>query len=235
MITVAKVKRSISALKELFYPRICPCCGDHIQNQQTVICVSCLIFLPYTNFHQFKVNPLHKKFWGRMEIQHADSLLFMEKSSKTQKLMYLLKYSHRQDIGTFLSEQTIQRYLNHSFPSTIQAIVIVPLHPRKEKQRGYNQCHTFAQHLSISWQVPYLKNALTRISHSQSQTGNTRIERWENVANIFTLAKKDAILNKHILLIDDVLTTGATLEACGQEILKLTGTKLSILTMACKV
>ena len=89
MITSTQVKRSIYALKELLYPRICPCCGDHIQNQQTVICVSCLIFLPYTNFHQLKVNPLHKKFWGRMEIQHADSLLFMEKSSKTQELMYL--------------------------------------------------------------------------------------------------------------------------------------------------
>lgn len=235
MSSLTSIRHYFSAFIELFYPRICPTCSGHLHHQEFVVCTSCLITLPITNFYKLEQNPLGKKFWGRLNLAYIDSLLFLEKASKTQTLLYLLKYHKRQDIGVFLAEQMIKRYGNHLLPSQIQAIITIPLHPLKQKSRGFNQCHSFAKKLSQAWKTPFYPMAIIRKTNNKSQTKNNRVDRWENVVNIFEIAEKGKLEGKHILLIDDVITTGATLEACGLKILELKNAKLSILTMACKV
>ena len=232
---INQLPKFMQALLELVYPRICAACGEHLAQQEAVVCLVCTIRLPYTNFHKFDQNPLHKKFWGRINPQYIDSLLYLEKESKTQALLYLLKYHGRQDIGIYLAEQIVKRYLSHPLRQSINAIVCIPLHPLKLKKRGYNQCHSFSYHLSEAWSIPFYPQAIERIENSQSQTGNNRIDRWGNVANIFGVAKPKLLSNKHLLLIDDVVTTGATLEACSLQLLQVENTQLSILSMACKV
>lgn len=223
------------SLVGLFYPKICASCGEHLNTQENVVCSICTFRLPFTNFHLVAESPLHKKFWGRVDISHIDSLLFLEKASKTQNLLYQLKYQSRQDIGVFLAEQVINRYAGLDIRNKIQLILCVPLHTSKRKKRGYNQCHSFARHLSKTWQIPFSPLSIQRLVNNDSQTGKNRIERWKNVEHSFAIKNKKTLEGKHVLLIDDVLTTGATLEACAIQILAVNQTKLSILTMACKV
>lgn len=225
----------LHSLFSLCYPKICLACGESMSAQEDVICTICVLRLPYTNFHYHEDNPLSKKFWGRVNIEGIDSLLYFEKASKTQRLLYYLKYNDRQDVGTKLAEIIVDRYQNLALQQKYDGIVSVPLHFKKLKKRGYNQCDNFALQLSRSWQIPYLKDALLRTSNNPSQTGKSRILRWENVKDVFRVNEKIQLKDKHILLIDDVLTTGATLEACANQIIAIENTRISILTMACKI
>jgi ComF family protein len=233
-ITSALLK-NLHFILRLCYPKICLACGDSLSSQEEVICTVCVLRLPYTNFHFHEDNPLSKKFWGRVPIQGIDSLLYLEKESKTQQLLYNLKYNARQDVGTKLAEILVERYQNLALQQKYDGIVSVPIHFKKLKIRGYNQCDHFALQLSRSWQIPYLKDALQRNSNNPSQTGKSRILRWENVKDVFSVNEKASLKDKHLLLVDDVLTTGATLEACSNQILAIENTKISILTMACKI
>ena len=222
-------------LIQLFYPKICAACASTLNSQEDTICIVCEQRLPFTNFHLHDSNPLSKKFWGRVEIHSIDSLLYFEKGSKTQELLHQLKYNNRQEIGTKLAEILIKKYDNTALTQKYDAIISIPLHYKKLKRRGYNQCDTFAQKLSAAWQIPYYKDAVIRNHDNITQTGKNRIDRWENVANIFSLKNNNQFKNMHILLVDDVLTTGATIEACAQNFTKIENTKLSVITMACKV
>lgn len=229
------LKTYSSNLLQLFYPKICAACADTLNSQENTICLVCEQSLPFTNFHLHDNNPLSKKFWGRVEIEQIDSLLYFEKGSKTQELLHHLKYNNRQEIGTKLAEILIKRYDNAALTQKYDAIVSIPLHYKKLKRRGYNQCDTFAQKLSQIWQIPYYKDVIIRNHDNITQTGKNRIDRWENVADIFSIKNEAQLKNKHILLVDDVLTTGATIEACSQNIISIENTKLSVITMACKV
>ena len=152
-----------------------------------MICAICELRLPFTNFHLHDENPLYKKFWGRVKIENIDSLLYFEKASKTQKLLYNLKYNNRQDVGIKLAKILIDKYENHALTQKYDGIISVPLHYKKMKRRGYNQCDSFAYQLSASWQIPYFSNTLIRNTDNDSQTGKTRIDRWENVHTIFSV------------------------------------------------
>lgn len=223
------------SLSQLFFPKICVACAENLIQQEETLCLVCEHKLPFTNFSAIENNPLQKKFWGRIELQRADSLLFFEKDSTTQHLLHQLKYQNRQDVGTKLANILTEKYKTNNINIPFDGVVSVPLHKKKLKRRGYNQCDTFAQKIAEKWHIPYFKNALKRNIDTKSQTGKNRADRWENVAEIFEVAEPDIIKNKHLLLIDDVLTTGATLEACGMKILELPNTQLSVLTMACKL
>ena len=225
----------IQSTFSLFYPKVCLACGSDLSKQEQVICVICELRLPYTNFHHHDSNPLAKKFWGRIPLHDIDSLLYLEKASKTEELLYNLKYNNRQDIGTKLAEILVAKYDEQNLRKKYDGILSIPLHIKKLKLRTYNQCDSFAAHLSHTWQIPYFKKALERKVYNESQTGKNRINRWENVKGVFSVQQSDVLKDKHLLLIDDVLTTGATLEACAQKILEIENTKLSILTMACKI
>ncbi|MCD8528480.1 MAG: ComF family protein [Chitinophagales bacterium] len=229
------MKNYIEALWQLFYPKICLGCANTLSKHEDTICVVCTNKLPLTKFYLHNENPLLKKFWGRVDLQQIDSLLYFEKNAITQDLLHQLKYNNKQEIGVFLSNLVLEQYKETNKHIEYNAIVCVPLHYKKQKRRGYNQCHSFCQNLSQAWNIPFYKHDLVRNMDTISQTGKNRIARWENVERIFSLAENNSLTNKHVLLVDDVLTTGATIEACAQEILKAPNTKVSVLTMACKI
>jgi ComF family protein len=225
----------INSIFQLCYPKICAACAHNLSKQENVICTICSMKLPYTHFYKLETNPLEKKFWGRIPIENIDSFLYFEKGSLTQELLHKLKYESRQDVGLKLAELLIYYYQEKHLTQKYDGIITIPLHPAKEKIRGYNQCDSFAKKLSSSWEIPYYKNSIVRLNNTVSQTGKNRIDRWDNVNNIFEVKEKENLGHKHLLLIDDVITTGATIEACAQEILKLPNCRISVLTMACKI
>jgi ComF family protein len=196
------------------------------------ICTPCKVTLPETNFHLEKENEFTNRFWGRVELESGAALYHFTKSSRVQELLHNLKYKGKKQVGISLG----RRYgyaLSHS-PLFMEAeiIVPVPLHPKKQYLRGYNQSEMFAQGLSESMSIPYLKNGLIRLVHSQSQTKKSRLGRLENLEGVFALGKAKMLAGRHILLVDDVLTTGSTLEACALELLKIPGAKVSMATIA---
>lgn len=226
-------QRYFSYLMQIIYPNNCLLCDANLLKNELCICTICEVKLPYTNYHLLKDNPVEKKLWGRVKIEEAASLLFFEKGLNVQELISHLKYKKRQDVGEKLGQIYAQTLLNSSseFLKT-DAIIPVPLHLKKLKKRGYNQCSTFATELGKLWNKPIFKKAVSRNTNTVSQTGKNRISRWENVSNIFEIKQKQKLIGKHILIVDDVMTTGATLEALAHKILEIPNTKVSVLVMA---
>jgi len=230
--TMKTIIRSLDDAFCLFYPRLCLACElKHLPPNQ-IICTSCEYQLPRTDFHLFIENEFTKKFWGRINIHTAASLFYFYKKSKTQHLIHNLKYKGKKDVGVALGKM-LGRTLKDSSPyQDIDLIVPIPLHLKREIQRGYNQSAVFAQGLSEVMNIPWSSDVLLRTSYTQSQTKKSRLERFENVIQAFEIRKPQLIENYHILLVDDVLTTGATLEAGAIKLLEVKGVKVSMATIA---
>ena len=230
------VKSSISAwlndFINLFYPNLCQACGNYLFQNEKVICTSCLFQLPKTDYHLQKNNPVSILFWGRAKIEYATSYYTFAKGSKFQKLIHKLKYHNQKEIGIELGKHLGYNLGKSEFYEDIDLVVPVPLHPKKQKIRGYNQAEMISIGIAEAMQIPIETNNLIRKVHTESQTRKNRLERWQNVDNIFKLEKPSQIINKHVLLVDDVVTTGSTLEACAQAMLEIEGTKVSIATLA---
>lgn len=215
----------------LFYPRVCLACGSSLLGNEDIICTSCRISLPITEFHRSPGNPVEKIFWGRIPVENATSLLFFDKGSKYRHLLHQLKYHGKKEVGHFLGK-ILGRCLSESNFKHIDLIVPIPLHPVKQRRRGFNQSEEIALGIANIMKKPIIRHALKRNVHSSSQTFKTRYDRWENIKGIFAVSEPELFKNKHILLIDDIVTTGATLEAAGSVILDIEGTRLSIATLA---
>jgi len=196
-----------------------------------ILCTTCRLSLPETNFHHFSDNPVEKIFWGRMRVEYATSLLFFDKGSKYRHMLHELKYKGKREVGVFLGKLMGARLLETEM-KTIDFIIPIPLHPLKLKKRGFNQSEEIAKGVAMAMKKPIVSNSLKRIRHSSSQTYKGRFDRWKNTEGIFDVENAELLMNKHILLIDDIVTTGATLEAAGSSILKIEGTRLSIATIA---
>lgn len=216
----------------LFYPRICAACSGNLSAQEEYICMSCQYHLPQTNYSGFKDNPLSKLFWGRTSIETATSYFYFSNDSKVQRLIHQLKYKGQKELGIYLGEQYGRELKQSPLFMHVDKIIPVPLHAKKLKKRGYNQAEYFAQGLSNSMNIPVLKHTLRRVKESGTQTKKTRYERWENVENIFRLVQPTALIGKHILLVDDVITTGSTIEACASKLLEIEGLKISMASIA---
>lgn len=216
----------------LFYPNNCVACQNALFRNEQTICTSCLFHLPKTEYHYEKDNPISRIFWGRTEIEIAASYCFFVKAGKVQHLIHQLKYKGKKEIGILLGEIYGKELLKSAFFKNIDVIIPVPLHPKKEKKRGYNQSEMFGIGLSSSMQIPLDKTTLIRTYASETQTKKSRFKRWENVKEIFDLQNADLLENKHILLIDDVITTGATIEACVNMLKKIKNVKISIVSIA---
>lgn len=216
----------------LFYPRLCEACGNYLFKNEETICTRCLFHLPKTDFHLNKNNPVSILFWGRVNINYATSYYTFSKGSQFQKLIHKLKYHNKKEIGITLGKHFGESLKKSDFFKDIDVIIPVPLHPKKEKIRGYNQANLVAIGLSKSMLKPIESNNLIRKIHTESQTKKNKLERWENVDNIFELVEPSSLINKHILLVDDVVTTGSTLESCANALLKAEGAKVSIATLA---
>ena len=222
----------INSLLELFYPRLCLVCGQKLIAGESFICMTCLLHLPRTNYHTEPDNIMEKLFYGRINIERATSLFEFKKGSPYQKILHHLKYKGMKELGEFMGMQFALELTGSDFIKPIDLICPVPLHPKKERKRGYNQSYHLAKGLSDILNIPIENQSLRRKMHSTTQTKKTRFERWENVEGIFEITNPTAFEGKHVLLIDDVITTGATLEACASAILKNCQAKISILTLA---
>ena len=216
----------------IFYPDLCANCENQLEKNENTICTFCRHDLPLTNFTNYSENKIAKTFYGRIIIEKANTLLFYRKEGITKKLIHELKYKGNEEIGSFFGNWLGEILKQNNEFSDINLIVPVPLHPKKLKQRGYNQVSKFGEKLSYHLNKPFLENVLLRTSTSKTQTFKARFERFNNNDTKFQSNNTSSFKNKHILLIDDVITTGATIESCAKELQKTEGVKISILTMA---
>jgi ComF family protein len=226
------LKNIFNSTLHLFYPHLCTGCGSDLLPEDNLLCLQCINDLPHTNFAQHNNNPVEKIFWGRIPVAAAHSEFYFEKAFLIQHLIHQLKYKNNTAIGFYMGEvmgKTLQgsnRFIN------IDYLVPLPLYPDKERKRGYNQAAIICNGMSEVMNVPVLTGNVLRQRFTQTQTRKHRTERWENVAGSFTVKNPAALQGKNILLVDDVITTGATLEACGSVILQTEGVNLYIATLA---
>lgn len=189
--------------------------------------------MPKTNFHKIRGNLVEKIFWGRIPVEFATSYFFFVKQSPYQNMLHQLKYKGRSDIGFFLGHRFGNELKTQPEFCSFDEIIPVPLHPDKLKARGYNQSEMIANGLSKSLGIPVDTKSLKRITYTETQTKKSRIERWENTMDVFEADETTNLNGKHVLLVDDVLTTGATIEGCATELLKKNPSiKLSVVTLA---
>ena len=215
----------------LLYPRVCLACGKNIRAHEEAICLTCQFKMPKTNFHEDRENPFTERFWGRVRLNCGSAFFYFGKGGKVQQLIHNLKYSNKPEIGVRVGKLYGKVLSKSLFFRQADMIVPVPLHPLKQRMRGYNQSSVFAQGLSESMDIPWVK-ALRRTEMTETQTKKDRIARFNNVKDAFEVTDPKFLEGKHILLVDDVITTGATIEACAHKILEIPGTKVSVVTIA---
>jgi ComF family protein len=216
----------------LIFPELCQACGSSLISGEELICTHCMYDLPYTNFHQQPDNAVARQFWGRLPLQSAYVLFYFSKGGKVQNMMHQLKYRNSPKIGNKLGEIAGKQLASSAPFQDIDVIIPVPLHPRKLKQRGYNQSAQFAEGLSAKMNIPIDVTSLIRLKHTETQTLKSRFSRYENMKEVFGVSIPDQLAGKHILLVDDIITTGSTLEACGIELLKIPGVTISVAAIA---
>ena len=207
-------------------------CGSDYLGQQQQICSRCLHELPETGFFQKPNNPVEKAFFGRIKVEKAGALYYFTKHSLVQKLMVELKYHQNKHAGLFLGR--MMGYALRSEPrfADIDLLVPLPLNPKKQFKRGYNQAEVICEGIREVWPRPLGSKAIHREKFTDSQTTQNRLSRWQNMEGVFKVLQPDQLINRHILLVDDVITTGATLEACGQILMSIPNCKLSIAAAA---
>ena len=218
----------------LFYPNLCVGCERNLYRDEKHLCLNCLTQLPRTNYHQVKENVIEKRFYGRVEIEYASTFLYFEKEIITQKLLHEIKYRGRKELGERLGALFGSQLADSRF-NEADMIIPVPLHPNKLRVRGYNQSEWIAKGIAKKMQKPLENNVLKRIIENPTQTSKGVYERWENTAGIFESENTEFIENKHLLLVDDVLTTGSTLEACIIPLKRILGVKISIAALAAAI
>lgn len=222
----------LSGFVNLFYPHLCPGCGDDSMSEKELICFQCRSELPYTQFHLNRGNKTESVFYGRVNIAYGMSLLYFSKSMVVQNLLHEIKYRGNQPLGIFLGRMMGRAIEEADCFGDIDYIVPLPLSEKKKKQRGYNQSELLCRGIAEITGKPVSTNHVVRAVHTSTQTRKHRRERWHNVEGIFELTDPASFENKHILLVDDVITTGATLESCAQTILQATTARVSIATLA---
>ncbi len=216
----------------LLYPRLCEGCNKPLLAEEDVLCLNCNVYyLPRTAYHHIPENETAMRFAGRLPVEKATSFAYFTTDGLLQHLLHGLKYQDKQYIGTYLGKQLGYDLMQLNWATGIDAIVPVPLHARKEAARGYNQSTLVAEGMGEVLGLPVLTDVIERIRDTESQTQKTREERITNVQDAFRTKNEAAIRGKYLLLIDDVLTTGATLEACALALLAIDGARISIATV----
>lgn len=220
----------ISDLIDLIFPRHCLVCGETLTRQEQHLCLNCLSTLPKLTPQQRR--EIEKSFWGKVPIERATSFIHYRKGSPFNALLHSLKYRNRPQVGEYLARMAADEFIAEEFFNGIDLIIPLPLSKKKQRRRGYNQSYHIALGLSQRTGIPVLTDAVIRTIANESQTHKSRDERWRNVEGIFALKSPLAIEGKHILLVDDILTTGATLCSCAATITRQCNCKVSILTLA---
>lgn len=216
----------------LFFPQTCAVCGGMLGEKENYVCVHCHAHLPRTYYYLEEENEVARLFWGKVPLTRAASYFYYSKGSDYCQILYQLKYHQCKEIGEVMGRCMAAEMQTSMFFSGIDLIVPVPLHKKKEHQRGYNQCEWIAKGVSGVTGIPVNTSGLIRDVYNPTQTKKSAYERWENVENVFSVIYPEEFAGKHILLIDDVLTTGATLCACASVLKELGKAEVSILTLA---
>jgi ComF family protein len=222
----------ISDFLYTLFPRLCLSCSNQDVDEENIFCIECLADIPYTDHFEIARNRINEIFYGRVELKFGASLLYFSKNGTIQNLLHEFKYKKKKEVGRVLGRQVGKKLVEKLGYDAFDLILPVPLHPLKEAKRGYNQSAVIAE--SIAWQLrqkPSL-NIITKIKNTESQTRKTRLERMENVTGTFRLMKAEAVRGKHILIVDDVLTTGATIEECAKCLLKGGAESISVIVIA---
>jgi ComF family protein len=220
-------------LISLIYPQACVICPGDLYHGEQFICSECRFHLPRTGYHHLADNPIAKNFWGRIPVESATAYFYFNKGLKVQQLVHQVKYRGKKELGVFLGNMFGAELKSSSFAEEVNLVIPVPLHEQKQKRRGYNQSYFIARGIAEAIAADCLPEIIKRTEATDTQTKKSRIKRWENVEDKFAITDTGLLQDKHVLLVDDVVTTGSTLEACAQEILKVPGTKISIAALAC--
>jgi len=229
------MKRFLAYLNDLFclfFPELCAACGINLFNNENIICTNCIYHLPRTNFHIDPQNKMARQLWGRFKFEQAIAFVYFQKGSRVQNMMHELKYNKKPDVGIRMGELYALQLSRTEVWDKPDMIIPIPLHPKRFKQRGYNQSEQISKGLSSILNLPISTHNLVREENTQSQTKKSRFARYENLKDAFIMTNPSELFHKHILLVDDVMTTGATMEACSIELLKIEGVKVSVCTLA---
>lgn len=221
-----------SALLELFYPHTCAGCGSALLPPHAGVCATCLSTLPATGFLETPSNPVAQIFWGRLPVTRASACCYFNKKTRVQSILHQIKYHYRKDAGLQLGQWMGTQLLATGWLKDIDLLLPMPLHPAREAKRGYNQAALLCEGISSITGLPTAGALIIRKAATDSQTNQDRAARWENMQGVFTVANPGALQHKNLVLVDDVITTGATLEAMGAELMKLPGIQLHILCFA---
>lgn len=222
----------LRALADLVFPDLCVGCNGVLLREEKHLCTFCLGNLPETNFHTQPENELEKIFWGRVRLERAFSFLIFRKKGIVQNMLHELKYGNNPELGRLLG--CLYGSKLHACGLKFDGVLAVPLHPSKQRIRGYNQSDCFAEGLSSTLNCAHIKDAVVRNRATETQTRKNRLQRWDNVDTVFGVVNPEVLHGKHILLVDDVITTGATIEACAASLAPYTQT-LSVCSIACLV
>ncbi|MBX2931786.1 MAG: ComF family protein [Chitinophagaceae bacterium] len=217
----------------LIFPHYCEGCGTDAIQQHDFLCMKCIAKLPETNFENIPNNPVEKLFYGRLNIQYATAAFYFSKQSLVQHLIHQLKYKSNKEAGIFLGKMLGTQLSKSEKFKQIDTIIPLPLNIKKEIKRGYNQSLVIAEGIATIFNKPIENKAVVRTVFTETQTHNNRINRWKNIDGVFAVANPHTIYDKHVLLVDDIVTTGATIDACGNTIIKSGCKALSIATVAC--
>lgn len=226
------LKRYFNDFSVLFFSQACVGCDTPLVDGEKLICTSCWYHLPHTRAHADRQNSSARQMWGRVRIEAVTSYWYFRDASRVKRIIHHLKYRNRPEIGTEVGIRYGKILADTAPFNRADIIVPVPLHPKKLRARGYNQSAFFANGLARSMRLPVVENGITRRRTTKSQTHKNRYERYENMLKTFEATDIDSIAGQHVLLVDDVLTTGATLEACASTLLENGAAKVSAVTMA---
>jgi ComF family protein len=220
-----------AALLHLAYPHHCAGCGSDAVPASQWLCLRCQALLPHTGFERHHNNPVDRLFWGRLPLLEATAQFYFSKESMIQALMHRVKYSGDQDLAQYLGGIMGGRLAAAARFARVDALVPLPLHRSRQKARGFNQASLLCRGMEAAWGRPVWEDAVLRNAATETQTRKNRIQRWQNMDGRFTVPDPALVEGKHLLLVDDVVTTGATLEACGRALLSVPGVTLSIATL----
>jgi ComF family protein len=221
----------LNGLISIIYPQFCAACGSALYHNEKVLCLKCYAELPRTGYHDDPENEVAQLFWGRVPFSNATSFIYFNKGSRYQHVLHELKYKGRQQIGFELGKLFGLELKRTPFANS-DMIHPIPLHYSRQRKRGYNQSELFARGIAQILNIPVETDLIARIVNTGTQTAKSRYERWENVQGIFRIEEPSEFVNKHIMLVDDVITTGSTIEACANALLAIKGVTLCIASLA---
>lgn len=200
---------------------------------ETGLCLACLEDLPRARFHEDARNPVEQLFWGKVQLHAASAFLIFTPEGMVQSMLHRLKYAHDREIGMLLGRSMAEELMKSERFGDVQVLLPVPLHPSKKRKRGYNQCQVIVDGMRQVWPLQASPQELIRVVRTPSQTRKGRLDRWRNVAEAFQVQDTEALRGKHVLLVDDVVTTGATLEGCVKALEGIPDIRISVCTVAC--